>query len=331
LEFSTGDNLFTSNFKFSGMLFKKIKNNQYFYFFFKLLLLGFIVFVLDFSIGSILRYYYFKQEVGRDARATYAIEKTYADILIFGSSRAYHQYIPTIFEEKTKQSCYNTGSPGVFLLHSYAVLKAVLKRYTPKLIVLDINSGDLGVERESYDALSFLMPYYAHHKEIRPIVDLKDAFERIKNTSSIYPFNSQIFMIAGGNLEYFKKRNIDIKGYKPLNRIWNESIKTRDSNPYPLDTTKVDILKYFIRDCKRAGIKLVIVFSPMYFNYTKTEYSVTIAKQIANEEHICFFDFTNDTFFIKHPVLFDDPTHLNNDGAMLFTNKIVDSISRCVH
>ena len=271
MEFSTGGSLFISNFKSPEMLFQKIKNNQYLYFWFKLLLFGFIVFVFDFPLGRLLRYYYFKQEVGRLARATYAIEKTDADILIFGSSRAYHQYIPTIFEERFEQSCYNTGTPGQFLIYNYATLKAILKRYTPKLIVLDVNSGDLALKKESYDALSFLMPYYKDHKEIRPMVNLKDPFEGIKNTSSIYPFNSEIFMIAGGNLEYFKKRNVDMKGYKPLDRTWSDSLETKYPKPYPIDTIKTSMYKYFIQDCKAAGIKLVIVFSPTYVYYAKMD------------------------------------------------------------
>ena len=118
-----------------------------------------------------------------------------------------------------------------------------------------------------------------------------------------------------------------MKGYKPLDRTWSDSLETKYPKPYPIDTIKTSMYKYFIQDCKAAGIKLVIVFSPTYVYYAKTEYSVTIAKKIAKEENIRFFDFTNDTFFTKHPVLFDDPAHLNNNGALLFTNKLADSIS----
>ena len=173
----------------------RIKKNVYLYFTAKLLLLLFIVFLLDFSIGKTLRYFYFKQECGREYRATYAIEKTTDDILIFGSSRAYHHYIPTIIEDKLKQSCYNTGSPGQFLLYNYATFKAISKRYTPKVMILDVSPDDLGVDEDSYDRLSFLLPYYKNHPEIRPIVDLKSPFEKFKLLSSIYAFNSSSILI----------------------------------------------------------------------------------------------------------------------------------------
>ena len=130
---------------------KRIKKNAYLYFTAKMILLLFIIFLLDFSIGQILRYFYFKSECGRQYRATYAIEKTTADVLIFGSSRAYHHYIPPLIENKLKQSCYNTGSPGQYLLYNYATLKAVLKRYTPKIIILDVTAGDLKTGYEHLD------------------------------------------------------------------------------------------------------------------------------------------------------------------------------------
>src|SRR5882762_3088655 len=106
----------------------RIRKNSYLYFAVKLLLLLIIVFILDFSIGHVLRYYFYKQECGRQYRAIYAIDKTKADVLVFGSSTAYHHYVPPVIEKKLNETCYNVGSPGQGILFEYAVLKAVLKR-----------------------------------------------------------------------------------------------------------------------------------------------------------------------------------------------------------
>lgn len=305
----------------------RIKKNTYLYFTAKVILVLFIVFLLDFSIGNTLRHFYFKQDCGRQYRATYAIEKTTADVLIFGSSRAYHHYIPDIIEERLNHSCYNTGSPGQSLLYCYAILKAVLKRYSPKLIILDVVPGDLRIEKESYDRLSFLLPYYKTHEEIHSIVDLKSSLEKFKLLSSIYAFNSSFLMIAGGNSEYFKKRTVDIKGFKPLNRTWNNPIESRISDQYKLDSTKINIFTSFIEDCRNAGTKLFIVCSPTYINYSHKEYSISIIEKIAKEQNTGFIDFTNDTSFTNHPDLFDDPAHLNVNGATIFSDKVMDSIA----
>lgn len=303
-----------------------IKKNPYLYFASKLILLLLIVFLLDFSIGKTLRYFYFKEECGRQYRATYSVEKTTADILIFGSSTAYHHYIPDIIEDSMKHTCYNTGSPGQSLLYDYAILKAILKRYSPRLIILDVSLGELRDGKESYDRLSFLLPFYKEHEEMRPVIDLKSPLEKFKLLSSIYAFNSSFLMIAGGNSEYFKKKNIDIKGYKPLTRTWHNPIEMRISEHYKLDSIKINIFKSFIEDCRNSGTKLFVICSPAFTKYNQTEYSISVMEKISKEENTRFIDFTNDTTFIIHPNLFDDPAHLNAKGSEIFTNSVIGKI-----
>jgi len=91
----------------------------------KTLLLIVFVFLIDCTIGTTLQYFYFKQESGFLYRTTYAIEKTKADVLIFGSSRASRHYNPNIFTNRIHLSCYNVGHDGNFILYQYAVLNAV--------------------------------------------------------------------------------------------------------------------------------------------------------------------------------------------------------------
>ena len=95
------------------------------------------LFILDFGIGRTLRYFYFKETSGLHFRTTYAMEKTEADILIFGSSRANHHYVPEVFEDSLKMKFYNTGRDANGVFFQSAVLKSVLKRYKPKIIIYD--------------------------------------------------------------------------------------------------------------------------------------------------------------------------------------------------
>ena len=322
------DNSFIFNFSKSIFMnpFKNTNRSTHSKFIIKFLVLILIIFILDFAIGKTLRYFYYKEQFGRQYRATYAIDKCDANILVFGSSRAYHHYVPNIIEDSLKETCYNTGSPGQFLFYNYATLKAVLKRYTPKMIILDVSVGCLGIEKSSYDRLSFLLPYYKDHPEMRSIIELKGPYEKYKLISSIYPFNSNLLMIAGGNSEYFKAKSVDIKGYKPLNRVLNKPIVEIVEEPYKLDSIKVKILNLFIKDCQDYKIKLYLAYSPAFINYTKTDFSIIKAKQIALNNNVPFFDFTNDTTFTKHPELFDDFDHLNEKGSQLFTKKVISKI-----
>lgn len=286
-----------------------------------------MVIILDFSIGKTLQYFYFRQSLGRQFRTYYTIEKTTADVLIFGSSRAFNHYVPDIFEQGLHQSCYNTGSSGQFILYDYATLKAVLKRYTPKIIILDITQGEFRIERESYERLSFLLPYYKTHTEIQSVIDLKSPFEKYKLISSIYPFNSSFVSLAAGQTDYFKKRNTVIKGYKPLQEIWNGLIETVNTNPYLIDITKTNIYISFLKACQKSGKKILVVCSPTYLNYKIPDISITTASKIASHEHVTFIDFTNDTSFTNHPNLFANPKHLNGSGAEFFTNALLKKIA----
>ncbi|TSA57815.1 MAG: hypothetical protein D4R41_05765 [Sediminibacterium sp.] len=293
----------------------------------KALLLIVFVFLIDCTIGTTLQYFYFKQESGFLYRTTYAIEKTKADVLIFGSSRASRHYNPNIFKDRIHLSCYNVGHDGNFILYQYAVLNAVLKRYQPKLIILDITRGEFAIRQNDYERLSALLPYYKGHEEIRPIVQLKSPYEKLKTLSFIYPYNSLLFSIAVGNAEFNKQKMKDIDGYVPIDKIYSGSMATTDSLPnYVMDSIKVKTYESFIHDCEKNKIKLVIVCSPYLFKNTNTDNSINLAKAIAIKNKIPFHDFSTDTSFVNHSQLFADSIHLNNGGATIFSNKVIDRI-----
>jgi hypothetical protein len=191
---------------------------------------------------------------------------------------------------------------------------------------LDIVPDELQISDESYDRLAFLEPYYKSHEEIRPIVELRGPFERYKLLSSVYPFNSDLVLIAGGNLDYIKEKYSDQEGYKPEVGTWTKSIRTINPHTYPIDSKKLLYYKLFIQDCKKAGIKLFLAYSPTYGKFTNPDYTVSILKKVAEDEKLGFADFSNNTAFINHPELYRDPLHLNGNGAEIYTPMIIHKI-----
>jgi hypothetical protein len=310
-------------------LIRKIQHNSYYYFIAKLIALITIIFILDFFIGNILHYFYFRQESGLQYRTTYSIEKTNADLLIFGSSRANHHYEPNIFESNLNLTYYNVGRDGNFIFYHYAVLKGALKRYKPKVIILDIIRREFQKDQDSYDRLSILLPYYQTHSEIQPIIELKSNFEKFKLISNIYPFNSSLFTILTGNLEFNKKRKSDIKGYVPLSKTLDRPIQI-DNSPtkYMIDSLKVKFFESFIKDCIQSNVKLYIVCSPYYIKFSHSDYTINQAKEIAKNNNIPFFDYSNDSVFINNPQLFTDFEHLNDNGAKIFSKMLIDKIHK---
>ncbi len=288
-----------------------------------------IVFILDFSVGNLLKYFYFKQESGLQYRTSYAMEKTTADVLIFGSSRANHHYYPEVFEDRLHLNYYNAGRDGNYIFYHTAVLKSVLKRYQPKVIFLDFMIGEFNSSQDGYERLSSLMPYYSSHPEVRPIAQLKGKYEPLKLLSVIYPYNSSLFTIAIGNTESNKTRMWDNKGYIPLTKTWNRPVQAdTTAATYIIDSTKMVYYEMFIKDCVTAKVPLYVVASPYFISSNHTDYSIQLGRQIAAKYQVPFLDYSRDSSFISSPKLFSDATHLNDEGAKLFSNKLLDDVAK---
>lgn len=303
--------------------------NPYLRFFLKLAKLFAFLLILDFLIGNILSHYYFKKQRSYNYRTTYAIDSTTASLLIFGSSRATHHYQPEVFEKSLGVTYYNTGRDGEFILYNYAVLKAVLKRYSPKIIILDFSPGEFAKTTDNYDRLSALLPFYKSHPEMRSIIERRSKFEKVKLISYIYPYNSALLNILSQNATLPAEKKEDVQGYLPLTKTWSDSIQVENTTTkYKVDSITVNTYESFIRDCKNSKVQLYIVCSPFFIKRSHIDYSVQLANQIARKYDVQFFNYVTDTNFINHATLFEDPAHLNNDGAKLFSVTVADRIAK---
>jgi len=286
-----------------------------------------IVAALDFGIGRLLKVFYFRQTSGVDYRTRYAMEHSREDLLIFGASTAVHDYIPPTFETHLKLSAYNVGRDAMSIFYDYAVLKAVLKRYTPKMIILAFDKDEFSQSAESYDRLSTLLPFYKTHPEIDGIIDLKGPYEKYKMISNIYPYNSLVVTISAGNSDLNKKRREDIKGFVAVNKTWPEPIKCDSSfTNEVLDSNKVKVYESFIADCINAKIELYIITSPSFVKATYPSNSLVLGKAIAERYKVSFFDYSQDSGLLNNRNLFADIPHLNASGATIYSDKIANRI-----
>jgi hypothetical protein len=296
------------------------------HFFIKFVFIVLLLTLFDQSVGLVLRTLYFRQKSGEESQLTYVIDNMVADILIFGSSRANHHYVPEIFEKRLNKICYNTGKDGSYFLYSWAIFKAIIKRYNPKLVIFDIRPYEFGNIPAEYERMSILLPYYKKYPEIRNVLNLRGPFEKLKNISAIYPYNSLIFQITRGSLNLRKSMDTDLKGYIPLFRIMNPGkIDTWNLSDIELDKNKLNALKDIISTCKEKKIKLVFVFSPMWKIVPKISCDEIITG-ICAEHGIDYINMSNDSLFLEHPEYFDDTSHLNNEGANVFSDLLIDRI-----
>ena len=203
------DNLYISS--------SKIMEEKHFLKFSKRIIVFLIIIVLlDQISGFILRKGFFNMKAGETYRTTYTLDSVKTDIIVLGASRANHHYVPKIFERNLNMSFYNAGRDGSGLLNNYVMFKAIIERYSPKLIVFDLMPSELIYSENAYERLTTLLPYYSNHAEIRDVLELRSPFEKYKLCSAIYPFNSLLLRILFRNLESLKETDNSKKGYSHI-------------------------------------------------------------------------------------------------------------------
>lgn len=305
----------------------------------KALVFMLIIIAIDFGFGHLARYAYFNQSSGKNFRVTYTMEELNDDVVIFGSSHAANHYVPEVMEEVMVMSCYNAGVQGQRIIFHSTVESIMLKRYKPKLIVLNIDPYWLFENPESYDALSDLNPYYYKYPdEIAPILQLKSDYEKYKLWSKLYQYNSTIAHIA----KYWISEQKDYRGYMPLQGQLspdavniNSKETKKESEQLPkekIDANFILAVESFITNAQEAGVKLIFVTSPHVnqFDYSDNK-SFNKLKEIAAENNVPILDYyVNDQFTGRYK-LYKDHSHLNMDGAKYFSRIVAEDLMKLMN
>lgn len=293
----------------------------------KLLIFLIIISILDVIGGKLFERFYFKGRSGESAQTTYALTKATEDCLVFGSSRAVHHYIPAIFTNSLKLSCYNAGKDGQGILYQYAVLNSILSRKIPKAIILDVDAEEFTENEISYGRLSALLPYYYRQKEVQPVVNERGYYERVKVFSSLYRFNSLLLNTLFSSVK--KGPDGFENGYNPLRKQWNKPLNDAATRRKEvIDTTKVHYFKKFMLQAKARNIAVFVVVSPVFEKETVKASSLQMVRDICEQMELPFLDARQDARFISHPEYFADIDHLNETGALVYTRYICDEINR---
>jgi len=297
--------------------------NPYVIFVSKAALFLVLMFATDRVAGLVLQRYFLKMNAGTAAATTYALDKANEDLIVFGSSRALHHYVPSILRDSLGMTAYNAGRDGMTMLYSYAVFKSMLKRYTPRAVVLDVYM-DFDSYREVNDRMSALSPHYDRHPEIRPIVNLRGPYERIKAFSKLYDYNSLLFTIVANNLVHRTDPNKD--GYTPLNSNTPPAWSDFGFPDNKVDSMKTRYFEEFLAETRKANVEVFVVVSPFYGRWKIPLEGLQWAKRYCNENGFFFRDYSQSPYYLSHREWFSDNSHLNDTGARIFTRMLCSDI-----
>jgi hypothetical protein len=292
----------------------------------KIFIIAVLLIVIDVLAGKLFQQFFYKLKSGESAQTTYAVTKANEQCVIFGSSRAVHHYIPSVVEDTFALSCYNAGKDGQGILYQYAVLKSMLSRTTPRVIILDVDADEFVENEAGYGRLSALLPYYYYQKEVQDVVNERSPYEPFKALSGLYRYNSLLLNTVFGSI---KQENDGIeKGYKPLDKIWNKPMaEGRTNKKEKVDSIKIEYFKNFITEAKKQGTAVYVVVSPVFETQIVKPSSLQIAEDLCKQEEVPFINVRQESAFISHPEYFADIEHLNESGAGIYSKFICNRIN----
>ena len=291
----------------------------------KIALFFVIVAVVDFGYGKVGDYLRDHTRSGVSEKVHYICEQCDENIIMMGSSRMQHHYVPRVFEDSLGMTCYNAGMDGNGILLSYGFLKMVLERYTPKMIVYDISGFDMYVD-DNTKYLDFMKPYYKiEYESVAAIFDDVDPLERWKMNSNLYRYNSKLLQLIGDNLHTTSTLE---KGYGPIHRTMNYEpalSRNNEEKEKEIDSLKITYICKFVELAKKNDIKLIFTTSPTYYGKLKSK-EPTPMNVLSEKFDLNFINHYYDSLICSSKAYWSDGTHMNDDGAQLFSKTIVGEI-----
>lgn len=288
----------------------------------KVLLFAACMVAVDGVSGAVFGYLRSHSKGGPTQKDYYVSETCDADILVLGSSRAEHHYVPEILDS-IGGLAYNGGTDGMGIVLGLGRYLLCSERHVPKILIYEVtpefdylDNGEDGAK-----SLYYLRPYY-ERAGIKPVFDkVSPRFEQLKMFSRMYRNSSKII----GNVTDFVFAGADNRGYVPVYGRMSDFEYKPVETANTLDSVKMELLEQLIAETAKRGTKLYFAISPKLFperpKAMPPEYEPAAALARKYNVHLLNNLFTPG--LSDNPSLFDDYRHLNDDGARAYTRMVV--------
>lgn len=258
-----------------------------------------------------------------------------ANVLIMGSSRAWVQYNNQIIDDSLSLNSYNLGMNGADFRLQYIRLKTYLAHNKkPQLILQNIDTDLLDSNNkifQPYQVIAFL-----NDDSLKTIVQQAEIISRLDLCIPFFRYMGQAQAILVGLQEFMGLKhyaNKRVKGFKAVNMEWDgENFDKRKANGHfnaRIDNSSNNEFDAYLQYCKTNAIKVVLVYAPVYTEYTSLITNIDSVRSIFNEKagkyNLHYFDYSKNNI-CRQKKYFYNATHLNSSGADLFTKLLVNDI-----
>lgn len=281
-----------------------------------------VIAAADQLVGRALRHAYSHVRYDEIGKLNYIADSARTSVIIIGSSRALHHYVPSIITDSTGLSCYNCGIEAGNIYLDYALLRTVLQRYKPHVIIYEFHYG--------YDAMRYDAPNPSINK-VRPLWQLKcrdsllcdiDPMERVHMLSAIYPYNSLLADIVLASNRHNSPYNNALAdhGYVPQFHVIKRHHESYATYTRALSGKKLGYLKKLAAEC---GSRLIVATSPYYEPQPDMRAVHQPVVDLFARYHVQFIYLAQDSALVGKPIYWDDAGHLNDRGARVFTSQMI--------
>lgn len=247
-----------------------------------------------------------------------------ADVVIMGSSRAHHHYVPSVLSDSLGMTVYNAGVDGNGIVLAKGLYDMMAKRYSPKVIIYDVEPCfDINVYAEDGNNTRYIgsLRPYVSDSDVSDIINRIDPSERYKNLSAMFRYNSKIVDLVKDQVvvgDYTED------GFAPMYGEMKENPDiTAKGLAAPIDTVKLEIMEEFIASVSNSNTRLIVVASPRY-GAVSSEVFEPVRKLCAKYE-VVLWDYYSD-FTFQQKYLFKEPSHMNGSGAIEFSKAIANRL-----
>lgn len=273
--------------------------------------------------------YWGEYEVINDVKSS----RINADILIYGSSRAWHHYDPEIFKDSLHKSVYNLGMDGQNFSFQYFFHNYYLKfNKSPSLIIHSLDNFTFD-KRDYLVNKNKFVPYALWDNDIRNFVLRYEGFSMLDCYIPLIRYSGE--ELAGEKLlnlalnKKSNKRKSRNSGYQPLEgkKSLQKLLKETRDNSFNVELDKELIADYykFILELKQKNITLIMVYSPeqreVELVLPERRYILELYARIAKETNTVFYNYSTDSLSLDKS-MFYDITHLNKKGAEKFSSDL---------
>ena len=282
----------------------------------KIILFFVIVTVLDVLFGVACQYMNDHSKGGGIKSRHYVCKESNEELLIFGSSRAKHHYVPEIFEDSLHVTCYNTGEDGNGIILCFGLLKMITARYSPKFIIYDVTAFDI-TEDDNMKYLDLLKPYY-YEPGVDSIFWSVNPKTRYMMLSNFYRYNTTCLRVLGN---YVHPMNNYPKGYCALHKTMDYEPIIKDPEPGSVDSLKIMYFERFIELTRSRNIQLICCVSPIYLAPEDDSFYEPV-KILCEKYDVPFLYYGSVNDMTDNKSFFEDRIHLNDMGARYFSQKM---------